>query len=43
MSGRQFSGIDEEVDRLIQYLQGLSNRDALCQAGILSEGFWSKL
>ena len=39
-ANRQYSGIDEEVERFIQYLQGLTNRDALRQAGILSEEFW---
>jgi hypothetical protein len=28
------------VERFIDYLVGLSNRDALEQAGILSENFW---
>jgi DDE superfamily endonuclease len=39
-ANRQYPGIDEEVDRFIRYLQGLSNREALRQAGILSEDFW---
>ncbi|MGZ3383343.1 MAG: transposase [Isosphaeraceae bacterium] len=40
LANRQFSGIDEEVERFIDYLSGLSNREALKQAGILSENFW---
>ena len=40
LANRQFSGIDEEVERFIDYLAGLSNREALKQAGILSENFW---
>jgi hypothetical protein len=28
------------VEHFIRYLQGLSNEDALYQAGILSEDFW---
>jgi hypothetical protein len=40
---RQYSGIDEEVERFIQYLQGLTNRDSLRQAGILSEEFWLRV
>ena len=36
----QYASIDEEVDDFIHYLQGLSNREALRQAGILSEDFW---
>jgi DDE superfamily endonuclease len=39
-ANRQFCGIDEEVDRFIQYLQGLSNHDARLQAGFLSQDFW---
>jgi DDE superfamily endonuclease len=42
-ANRQYSGIDEEVERFIRYLQGLSNQDALCQAGILSEDFWLRV
>jgi hypothetical protein len=42
-ANRQYSGIDEEVERFIEYLQGLSNRDALRQAGILSEEFWLRV
>lgn len=40
LANRQFSGIDEEVERFIDYLSGLSNREALKQAGTLSENFW---
>jgi transposase len=39
-ANRQYAGIDEEADRFVSYLQGLSNREALRQAGILSEDFW---
>ncbi|MGZ3414994.1 MAG: hypothetical protein ACXVAT_14300 [Isosphaeraceae bacterium] len=42
-ANRQYPGIDEEVDRFIRYLQGLSNRDALRQSGILSEEFWLRV
>jgi hypothetical protein len=41
-ANRQGAGIDEQVDRFIRYLQGLSNRDTLRQAGILSDEFWLK-
>ena len=34
---------DEEVDRFVGFLRGLSNRDALRQAGIRSEDFWLKV
>jgi hypothetical protein len=39
-ANRQYSDIDEQVERFIDYLAGLSNREALKQAGILSENFW---
>ena len=39
-ANRQSAGIDEGVERLIGYLQGLSNHQALLQAGIPSEDFW---
>jgi hypothetical protein len=42
-ANRQYAGIDEETDRFVDYLQGLSNREALRQAGILSEDFWLNL
>jgi hypothetical protein len=42
-ANRQYHGIDEEVERFIRYLQGLTNRDALRQAGILSEDFWLRV
>jgi hypothetical protein len=40
LANRQYSGIDEEVERFIDYLSGLSYREALKQSGILSENFW---
>jgi hypothetical protein len=42
-ANRQYSGIDDEADRFVDYLQGLSNREALRQAGILSGDFWLDL
>ncbi len=39
-ANKQYETIDGEVDRFIRYLQDLSNREALIQAGILSENFW---
>jgi hypothetical protein len=42
-ANKQYETIDGEVDRFIRYLKGLSNRDALCQAGILSEDFWLRV
>jgi hypothetical protein len=40
---RQGEDLDAEVERFIAYLRGLSNRDALRQAGLLSENFWLRL
>lgn len=37
---RQYDDLDAEVERFIAYLQGLSNRDARRQAGLLSPDFW---
>lgn len=39
---RQYANIEAEVGRFIAYLEGLSDQDALLQAGILSEDFWLK-
>lgn len=38
----QYESIDEEVERFIAYLSGLTNRDALQRAGVFSEDFWLK-
>jgi hypothetical protein len=40
---RQYAGIDEEAERYVAYLQGLSDHEALRQAGVLSTRFWLKL
>jgi hypothetical protein len=42
-ANRQYTGIDEEADRFVGFLGGLANREALQQAGILSEDFWLKV
>lgn len=39
-ANRQGEGIDAEVERFIRYLSGLPNREALRQAGLLSEDWW---
>ena len=39
-ANKQYETIDGQADRFICYLKGLPNREALRQAGILSEGFW---
>jgi len=40
---RQYADLDAEVERFIAYLLGLSNREALRQAGLLSSSFWLRL
>jgi hypothetical protein len=40
---QQYAGIDEPVDRFINYLSALSNREALGKAGMFSETFWLNL
>lgn len=40
---RQYEDLDAAVERFIAYLQGLSNREALRQAGLLSPRFWLRL
>jgi len=42
-ANRQYAGVDEEADRFVEFLGGLSNREALRQAGIRSEDFWLKV
>jgi hypothetical protein len=39
-ANKQYETIDGQVARFVRYLQGLPNRDALRQAGILSDDFW---
>jgi transposase len=44
MSGNhQYASIDEQVERFIGYLRGLSADEALRKAGICSKDFWLKL
>ena len=42
-ANKQYGTIDGQVDRFIRYLEGLSNQEALRQAGILSEDFWLRV
>ena len=42
-ANRQYSGIDDEADRFVDDLRGLSNREAFRQAVILSEDLWLRL
>jgi hypothetical protein len=37
---RQYGSIDEQVDRFLRHLYGLSPEDALRKAGVRSEEFW---
>jgi len=41
-ANHQYASIDEQVERFIGYLGGLSANEALTKAGILSEDFWLK-
>ena len=40
---RQYLSINAQAERFIAYLAGLSNQEALRQAGLLSPDFWLKL
>jgi transposase len=42
-ANRQYDDIDAETERFIAYLRGLSNREAMRQAGLLSPNFWLKV
>jgi DDE superfamily endonuclease len=37
---KQYATIDEQVDRFLRHLRGLSNREALHTSGVLSAKFW---
>src|SRR5262249_48558507 len=37
---KQYAGIEEQVDRFLDFLMGLPNPDALHTSGILSTNFW---
>lgn len=39
-ANKPYATIDEQVERFIGYLGGLSNREALHTAGVLPTGFW---
>jgi hypothetical protein len=39
-ANKQYWGIDEQVDRFVGYLGGLSNAEALHLSGALSDKFW---
>ncbi len=39
-ANRQYTTIDDQVERFIQYLSNLSAWEALHKAGVLSKKFW---
>jgi hypothetical protein len=41
-ANKQYATIDDQVDRFIAHLRGLSPQEALHTAGVLSEDFWLK-
>jgi hypothetical protein len=42
-ANKQDESIENQADRFIRSLKDLSNREALCQAGIFSENFWLRV
>lgn len=41
-ANKQYKTIDEQVERSLKYLSGLSGREALHTSGVLSDDFWLK-
>lgn len=39
-ANKQYASIDEQVERFLDYLACLSDRDILTKAGVLSFNFW---
>lgn len=39
-ASKQYAGIEEQVDRFLRHLRGLSNEEALHTSGVLSGNFW---
>ena len=39
-ANRQYTDLDDEIDRVLNYLWSLSTREVLTKAGILSPDFW---
>jgi hypothetical protein len=37
---KQYASIEEQVERFLGYIRGLSGREALHTSGVLSNGFW---
>lgn len=41
-ANKQYGTIEEQVDRFLNHLRAMANRQALHIAGVLSKGFWLK-
>jgi hypothetical protein len=41
-ANKQYATIEEQVDRFLDYLRSLTNREALHTSGVLSKRFWLK-
>jgi hypothetical protein len=41
-ANKQYATIDDQVDRLLNHLLGMSGREALHTSGVLSDNFWLK-
>lgn len=41
-ANRQYETIEEHVEQFLQYLETMSDREALQKAGVFSENFWLK-
>jgi hypothetical protein len=41
-ANKQYATIEEQVERFLNHLRAMTNREALHTAGILSKGFWLK-
>jgi DDE superfamily endonuclease len=39
---KQYATVEEQVERFLRHLSGLSNQEALHTAGVLSDNFWLK-
>ncbi len=39
-ANKQYAAIEEQVDRFLRHLRGLSNQEALHKSGVLSKKFW---
>ena len=41
-ANKQYGTIEEQVDRFLNHLRAMANREALHTAGVLAKGFWLK-